>query len=259
MRCWGYNTNGQLGYGNTTAVLSPAFARAVDLGPGRTARAITAAAAHTCAVLDTGSVRCWDSGALGNLGYANANTIGDDEAPGSLPPVNLGTGRTAIAISTGGQHTCARLDNASVQCWGNGANGRLGHCDVRTIGDDEHPGSVAPVDLGTGGAACLGAGTPLALQPAALPGSPPGAAARVTPGSATARALAAERKRARSLRTCRSDVLRRQRRERRGRCAAIGQAHVAARWRCGPSHDARRSGGCAASRASDAAPAACAA
>ena len=278
VRCWGYNTNGQLGYASTTAVLSPATAGPVNLGAGRTARAITAAAAHTCAVLDNGSVRCWGrndvgqlgaghqatigdnetpgavtpvdlgagrtataisaggnqalaeahtcavlddgsvrcwgSGALGRLGRGSLATIGDDEAPGSLPPVDLGAGRTAIAISAGGQHTCARLDNAGVQCWGNGADGRLGHCGVRTIGDDEHPAAVAPVDLGTGGAACPGSGAPPAPQPAAPPAPPPGAPAPVTPGSATARALAAERARARSLRACRSDVLRRQRSER---------------------------------------------
>ena len=40
---------------------------------------------------------------------------------------SLGIGRTAVAISSGYEHTCAILDDGSVSCWGNGGNGRLGN------------------------------------------------------------------------------------------------------------------------------------
>ncbi|MDQ6804835.1 MAG: RCC1 domain-containing protein [Actinomycetota bacterium] len=79
----------------------------VRLGPGRSAVAISAGGAHTCAVLDDGSVRCWGFGGDGELGYGNnqpgstGNNVGDDETPDTLPPVNLGPGRTAVAISAG--------------------------------------------------------------------------------------------------------------------------------------------------------------
>ena len=43
---------------------------------------------------------------------------------------SLGTGRTAIAISSGGSHTCAILDNGAVSCWGGGGNGELGNGDI---------------------------------------------------------------------------------------------------------------------------------
>jgi alpha-tubulin suppressor-like RCC1 family protein len=155
VRCWGAGGAGQLGYGDTAAVLDPGAPGApgpVDLGAGRTAAAISAGDAHTCAILDDGSVRCWGLGDSGQLGYGNRNSIGDNpaETPATAGPVDLGAGRTAIAISAGGNHTCAVLDDGSVRCWGSGVSGELGYGNLDSIGDDETPGSVGAVDIGTG-------------------------------------------------------------------------------------------------------------
>ncbi len=155
MRCWGQNTNGVLGYGNGVNIgddESPATAGPVDLGAGRTATRIAsgAGAVHMCAILDNGTVRCWGNGANGRLGYANTTSIGDNETPGSVGPVDLGVGRTATRIAVGGYVTCAVLDNASVRCWGLGTGGRLGYGNTTTVGDDETPAAVGPVDLGAG-------------------------------------------------------------------------------------------------------------
>ena len=103
---------------------------------------------HACALLDNGQVRCWGLGTLGQLGYGNTDTIGDDEPPGSVGTVDLGGGRTARAIAAGNVHTCALLDNGRVRCWGGGASGRLGYGNTDTIGDDETPGGFGPVALG---------------------------------------------------------------------------------------------------------------
>jgi alpha-tubulin suppressor-like RCC1 family protein len=148
--CWGLGGNGQLGNGSTAAVLDPSQTGTVNLGGGRTAKAITAGFGHTCAILDDGTVRCWGLSDVGQLGYGNKVQIGDNEAPGSVGPVNLGPGRTATAISSGGDHTCAVLDDGSVRCWGSGLYGQLGNLSVNAIGDNETPDSVAPVDLGPG-------------------------------------------------------------------------------------------------------------
>ncbi len=153
VRCWGLGADGRLGYANTASIgddETPAAVGPVDVGAGRTALAVTAGSAHSCAVLDDGSVRCWGSGASGELGYGNTASIGDDETPGSVGPVNLGAGRTAVAVTAGDKHTCALLDNGSVRCWGDGSNGRLGYGNTASIGDDESPGSVGPVNLGAG-------------------------------------------------------------------------------------------------------------
>ena len=155
VRCWGFGFLGQLGYGDRNNIgdsSTPTVASVgpVDLGPGRTATAISAGAAHTCAILDDGSVRCWGFGGRGELGYGDANTVGATDLPSSVAPVDLGPGRTATAISAGTDHTCAILDNGSVLCWGNGANGRLGYGSTSNVGDVQTPASVGPVDLGPG-------------------------------------------------------------------------------------------------------------
>ncbi len=198
VRCWGDGSAGQLGYANTNNVgdapaTTPDTAGPVDLGPRRTAVAISAGDAHTCAILDDGNVRCWGSAANGRLGYptldrfGNQDNVGDNETPGSVGPVDLGAGRTATAISAGGQHTCARLDDGHVRCWGKGADGRLGYCNTDSIGDNESPGSVGPVNLqpGDGGAGCASipaspGGGP-GVAPVAAPGPPGGGHPAVPP------------------------------------------------------------------------------
>ena len=173
--CWGYGGNGELGYGNTNNVgdkQTPASVGPVDLGPGRTATAISAGDAHTCAILDDGSVRCWGYGAYGRLGYGNANNVGDKLTPASAGPVDLGPGRTAIAIAAGGAHTCARLDDGSVRCWGYGAYGQLGYCNQNNVGDTAAtvPGNLGPVNLqaGDGGEVCPA--IPVSVTPPTISG-----------------------------------------------------------------------------------------
>ncbi len=152
VRCWGVGIFGQLGYGDTADVgddETPGSVGPVDLGAGRTATAVTAGRLRTCAILDDSSVRCWGWNGYGQLGYGNTDIIGDDESPGSAGPVDLGAGRTAIAISAGDMYACAVLDDGAVRCWGN-SGAWLGRGSAGAVGDDETPGSVAPVDLGAG-------------------------------------------------------------------------------------------------------------
>ena len=153
VHCWGNGADGRLGYANTTTVgddETPGSVGAVYLGLGRTATQVAAGADHTCALLDDGTVRCWGSGAEGQLGYGNTNDVGDDEHPAAAGPVDLGAGRTATEIVAGTSRTCAVLDDGSVRCWGNGDGGGLGYATTDSVGDDETPGSVGPVDLGAG-------------------------------------------------------------------------------------------------------------
>ncbi len=159
VKCWGYNGSGQLGLGDTAdrgdgpgemGVNLPA----VDLGPGRTATAITAGEVHTCALLDDATIKCWGANGFGQLGLGDTETRGD--GPGemgvNLPAVDLGPGRTATAITAGGAHTCARLDDATVKCWGWNGFGQLGLGDTADRGDGpgEMGANLPVVDLGPG-------------------------------------------------------------------------------------------------------------
>jgi hypothetical protein len=84
------------------------------------ALAVTAGSYHTCALLDDHRVKCWGNNSYGQLGTGDTNQRrgAPEEMGDHLPPVELGTGRTAKAISAGRYATCAILDDDSVKCWG---------------------------------------------------------------------------------------------------------------------------------------------
>ena len=81
---------------------------------------ITTGSAHSCFMLDNGSVKCWGKNNMGQLGLGDTSNRGDNssEMGDNLTIVDLGTGRTATAIEAGKHHTCAILDNSSIKCWG---------------------------------------------------------------------------------------------------------------------------------------------
>ena len=117
--CWGDNYAGQLGDGTTTRRYTPTPTS--SLGPGRTAVAIGTGSYHTCVILDNGSVSCWGSNWVGQLGDG---TTTDRHTPTLIS--GLGNGRTAVAISVDDSTTCAILDNGLVSCWGSNSAGKLG-------------------------------------------------------------------------------------------------------------------------------------
>ncbi len=159
VKCWGDNLNGQEGQGDTTrrgddpGEMGDALP-AVDLGTGRTATTISSGRSHVCAILDNGSVKCWGWNQWGQLGLGDTNNRGDGpgEMGDSLPAVDLGTGRTAVAISTSFINTCALLDNGRVKCWGFGGFAIPATGDTAVRGDQPgEMGDALPyVDLGTG-------------------------------------------------------------------------------------------------------------
>ena len=149
VKCWGGNGYGQLGIDNDTQMGDDTGEMAqltgINLGTGRTATAISAGYDHTCALLDNGAVKCWGLNGYGQLGLDNRTNMGDDSGEMvQLTGINLGTGRTATAIATGGWHTCAVLDNGSAKCWGWNQFGQLGINNTTDMGDNSGEMAALP-------------------------------------------------------------------------------------------------------------------
>ena len=142
LRCWGYNGNGQLGYGNTNNVGDDEFPFSVPpVGINVDLLDVAVGGFHTCAQVVGGNVRCWGYAAEGQLGYGNTTQLA---VPLTID-VNLGTATTLLAA--GERHNCAALDDGKVRCWGLNANGQLGYGNTENIGDNEIPGNVVPVPI----------------------------------------------------------------------------------------------------------------
>lgn len=159
LKCWGANSNGELGQGDTnnrgaTPGTLGDNLPSIDLGTGRTATAVSSGGKHTCALLDNGQMKCWGLNHSGQLGLGDTNDRGDNagEMGDALPAIDLGTGRSAVTISAGGAHTCAVLDNGDVKCWGDFSAGQLGLGDASYRGKlpSDMGDNLPPVALGTG-------------------------------------------------------------------------------------------------------------
>lgn len=116
-RCWGSNHYGQLGDGTTTDRFSPT--PVAGLG-ALTVTAIAGSESHACAVISDGSVRCW--------GKNNRGQLGNGTTTNSTAPVVVGGlgGLSVTAVAVGSAHSCARVSDGSVRCWGQNLDGQLG-------------------------------------------------------------------------------------------------------------------------------------
>ena len=159
VKCWGAGSAGALGQGNTNDVGTKPDQMGdnldkINLGTGRKALQISTSGSHTCVILDTQGVKCWGEASSGQLGYGDTYDRGKiwygGYSMGSLPTVDLGTGRKALQIATAGAVTCAVLDTYKIKCWGSGNMGALGYGDTNKRGDNPNEmGNYLPtVDLG---------------------------------------------------------------------------------------------------------------
>lgn len=160
VKCWGDNSDGQLGLGDTiprgyAAGQMGAALPEIDVGLGRTVVDVSVGRRTTCALLDDKTVKCWGDNTDGILGQGDTQARGDEpgEMGDALPALDFGVGRTALAVSAGGtHHACALLDNHQVKCWGENVYGQLGQGDALARGDDPNEmGDALPaINLGSG-------------------------------------------------------------------------------------------------------------
>ena len=114
IKCWGQGDSGQLGNGSTlnnpnSPVTVSGINNAISVSNGRM---------HACALLSTGSIKCWGKAENGQLG--NGSTTGNSSQNNQTIPVDVSGISNAINISAGAQESCAVLDTGSVKCWGAG-------------------------------------------------------------------------------------------------------------------------------------------
>ena len=122
IKCWGDNRygqlgNGQSGYGAESSV--PVEVLGITDATQITANRSDADDGFTCALLQTGTIKCWGNNTSGQLGNGT-------ETNSSVPVEVLGiTDATAIVAS--GEYTCALLQTGTIECWGDNRSGQLGN------------------------------------------------------------------------------------------------------------------------------------
>ncbi|MSR89488.1 hypothetical protein EXS53_00915, partial [Patescibacteria group bacterium] len=112
--CWGDNSQGQLGTGNTTKSLIPVKVNIT----GVASVSAGAGGAHSCATKTDGTVWCWGYNGQGQLGTGNTTN--------SLIPkvVPYFVGVASVSVGTG--HSCATKTDGTLWCWGDNEWGQLG-------------------------------------------------------------------------------------------------------------------------------------
>lgn len=105
LRCWGWNSSGQLGDGSTTS--SPDPVQVTSLATGVTA--VAAGSGFTCAAVG-GAAKCWGANGSGQLGDGSTTP-----SPDPVQVTSLTAGVTALAAGAG--HACA-IVGGGVRCWG---------------------------------------------------------------------------------------------------------------------------------------------
>lgn len=123
-KCWGENFSGELGNGTTTgpqlcSTHSVPCSTVPVTVPGLGGVASMANGGyHTCARLNTGTVKCWGDNQIGQLGNGTKTS--------SDVPVVVTDLTGVTAITAGVWHSCALLSSATVDCWGQNYYGQLG-------------------------------------------------------------------------------------------------------------------------------------
>jgi hypothetical protein len=113
MKCWGDDSHGQLGDGTTMLTSAPVVKGLVAVTGLTGAVGVSTNGNSTCALLSSGTIRCWGAGPLGD-GVTNQTS-----SPIAVPGL---TGVTAVS-GKGNGGACVLLTNGSVQCWGDNLGG----------------------------------------------------------------------------------------------------------------------------------------
>jgi alpha-tubulin suppressor-like RCC1 family protein len=140
VRCWGANYGGVLGDGTSDSNGSTFKSTPVQATGVYTAASVVVSASFSCALIGgtggAGTVRCWGSNGLGQLG--NGRTSVQETTPTTVSGLD-----GVVQIAAGDGHACALRVDSTVECWGSGVG----------------VNSTVPVDMGVSGVKEIAAGS----------------------------------------------------------------------------------------------------
>jgi alpha-tubulin suppressor-like RCC1 family protein len=115
VKCWGTNSNGQLGDGTTTDKTTPVSVSGLTAGVS----SLSVGSFSSCVITTSGEAQCWGYNGDGRL--ANGTFV-PTTVPVSASRLNPGVS----SISVGLENTCAVTTSGAAKCWGLNNYGQLG-------------------------------------------------------------------------------------------------------------------------------------
>lgn len=110
-KCWGLNSQGQLGNGSNATSSTPVQVTGLDSGVTR----VCASSQFACAV-QGGAVKCWGQNYSGVLASKNTSNV-----PFAIAALDSGV----THVACGGDFACV-IQTGAVKCWGGNGYGQLG-------------------------------------------------------------------------------------------------------------------------------------
>jgi alpha-tubulin suppressor-like RCC1 family protein len=124
---------------------------------------VSAGDAHTCAVMNDGTARCWGDDSSGQIGNG-------EMAFAVLAPATVVGLSDVSAVAAGNQHTCALETDGTVACWGANEACQLGSGCIPGGLENGSQAAAVPTPTGVAGLS----GPAVAIQTAGLSDDDPG-------------------------------------------------------------------------------------
>ncbi len=146
LKCWGDNTYGQLGSGDTITQFKPILVQ----GSGVTN--VAAGGDTTCAVFTGGTLKCWGRNDFGQTGKKAQTGYSEECGTGTAIKFCTKLPNTVIAkdvtmVGVGDAHVCAGTAT-TLRCWGDNTYGQLGiDYDAIKNGTNTHDSTEIPQAL----------------------------------------------------------------------------------------------------------------
>jgi alpha-tubulin suppressor-like RCC1 family protein len=118
VQCWGGNTQGELGVGQTAKINQSTSPKSVVLLNNVTIKRLVSGRQHLCGITNSDTLVCWGWNDSGQLGLNNT-------AAQFIPMVVTSVGSGIQQVAAGYGHSCAVRASDTV-CWGDNSKGQLG-------------------------------------------------------------------------------------------------------------------------------------